>query len=184
MNLENKNNSDGNLNAGIEICSMKFSLRPLKGLDATLSDTEKSIDYIQIPNFNMISQKFNTVLQMQWKYMHSIGAVAQNTAISNLASLPILLREVIEREKIAGQYEIPIAEAEFKITIRDKNKNEETKEIMAKVYDHSHLISLDEFRQYNNAALKILNESALQQIVNAYENLLCELCKRSINRPC
>ena len=175
MNKEIETRSNDDISKKIEICSMRFSLGPPEGAVSTSSNDDNKDVGVQISSFNMIAQNFITVLQMLWKYMHSIGAVAQRTSIANLASLPILLEEVVEREKIATETESPIAEVEFNITIRDENKVEETKEITAKVYEPNHFKSLDEFRQYNDAALKILNESALQQIVNAYENVICEL---------
>jgi len=161
----------------IEICSMRFTIKPPGGDTSTIPEMSEGDlkTGIKIPSFNIIGQDFITVLQMLWKYMHSIGAVAQKTSITNLASLPIILEEVAEREKNAKKGETPIAVVEFNITIRDENKNEESKEIYTKVYERRHLKSLDEFRQYNDAALKILNESALQQIVNAYEKVICEL---------
>lgn len=171
--IESPSNDD--LGKKIEICSMKFIIRPPEGAVSTPSNGDISDIGTQVPCFNTIGQDFITVLQMLWKYMHSIGAVAQRTSITNLASLPILLEEVVEREKNAKEDEPPIAEVELNIKIRDENKVEESKDIIAKVYEPKHLESLDEFRQYNDAALKILNESALQQIVNAYEKVICEL---------
>jgi uncharacterized protein (DUF2267 family) len=107
--------------------------------------------------------------------MHSIGEVAQRTSTSNLTSLPILLNEIVETERDSENEAVPLAQVAFEITIRDENKVEETKKITAKVYDYKHLEALDEFRKCNSAALRILNESALQQIVNAYENVICNL---------
>ena len=175
MNKEIEARSNDDIGKKIEICSMKFSLRPPEGAISTSSNGHNEDFGIQVPTFNMIAQNFNTVLQMLWKYMHSIGAVAQKTSIANLASLPVLLDKVVEREKNATETESPIAEVEFIIVIRDENNVENTTEITANVYEFKHLESLNEFRQYNDAALKILNESALQQIVNAYENVICEL---------
>ncbi|MBW2631962.1 MAG: hypothetical protein JRC90_09445 [Deltaproteobacteria bacterium] len=174
--MKKKAHSNDNTGKTIQICSIKFTLRPPEGIVAVSPPkNDKNNVGIQMPSFNMIGQNFITVLQMLWKYMHGIGAVAEKTSIRNLASLPVLLQDLVEREKRATNNETSIAEVEFGITIRDENKVEETKTITAKVYEPDHLKSLDEFRQYNDAALKILNESALQQIVNAYENVLCEL---------
>lgn len=162
----------------IEIKSIRFTIEPPS------EDTEEQLPVendkkinpsYQIPTFNIIAQDFITILQMLWKYMNSIGSVAQRTSFTNLASLPILLEEITESEKERSKDEKALAMVSLEITIRNENGEEEFKNIKANVYEPRHLKSLDEFRQYHDTALRILNETALQQIVNAYEKVIGEV---------
>lgn len=158
----------------IEICSFHFSISPPESELSGQPEPKESNTTFKIPTFNIIAQDYITILQMLWKYMNSIGSVAQKTSITNLASLPIIFEEISAREKLAKE-EKPIAAVAFKIVLRGANGEEETKEIKSKVFEIEHLRVLQEFSQYYNAALRILNETALQQIINAYEKLLGEL---------
>lgn len=169
MEKSQSNNSDKNF----KICSIKFSLKPKVNDSIIIEDKDDAFE--QTPSFNIIAQEFMTVLQLLWKYMHSIGSVAERTSISNLATMPLLLDKISEREKKAKESESPIAEIELNIDINDEINKESSKKISINIYEIEHLLALNEFRQNIDAALRILNETALQQIVNAYEQILWQL---------
>ena len=76
-------------NKEFEIASIHLQIkRPLlKEDNEVASDNAKMVEKSIVPSFNEITQEFVTLLQMLWKYMHGIGAVAEQTALANIVSI-------------------------------------------------------------------------------------------------
>lgn len=169
---------EGKENKGkIVFSSLTISIRGISEKELPeASDVQKTKSCPDaIDKFSSIAQRFVTVTQMLWKYMHEIGAVAEQTSITNLASLPVLLRELKDRQKKATAEEKPFAVASLKIEGVDQEGKTVTKETEAPIYEISHLEKIQEHQKYHNAAFRILHETALQQLVNSWECILGDI---------
>jgi hypothetical protein len=154
------------------ITSMNFTIKPISSKEVKkVKSTAISKDI----SFSESGNKFTALLLMLRKYMNEIRDVAEATTFTNMVSLPVLAKEILDRAEKAVDGEKPIAESILTLTyLNDKNK-EETHEIKSKVYEHKHIEKLEDYNKYHNAALKILNETTVQQIVNSFEMLLADI---------
>ena len=163
--------------------SFSFSIRPYEQKD------EKTNDNIEIctpPSdkileFNRLAHNYVTVLQMLWKYLQSIYREASSTSFTNIISLPLLLHDIKEREKKATKEDVPICIFDFHVTSEDDEGDPKTVTITSKVYDTEHVNILTKVRDYHNAALRILHETVIQQIVNSYEKILGDVIRWQLN---
>lgn len=120
-----------------------------------------------------IGHDFTTVLQMLWKYINSIGVLAQSTSNTSMATIFLLLDEMLNKErKESGKH---IAEISLKLSGKDENGDEKVENKKIKIFDREHLSKIIEFNNHNHAASTILHETAIQQLVNAWEKLLADL---------
>jgi hypothetical protein len=152
--------------------SIKLEYIDSKNEDADLIETsddsknDKSID-----RFENIVQNYVTVLQIIWDYAHEIGSVAERTSFSNLSLIPSLLKEISERHRQARKDEQPLANIIFSF----KKDDDEDKDISFHIYEFDHIKKLQDCLTKHDKALRLLNETVLQQIVNAWEKVLGEL---------
>lgn len=132
--------------------------------------------------FRRIGRKFTTLLQMLWKYMNSIGSVAEATTAINFYSLPIFIGELVDRELSSEKDQSSIAIVEFKLTFENKvNGQTKNEKIKCKIYDIAQLKRLLDYKDFSNTALRILHETTIQQIVNSYEQLLGGIISWQLN---
>ncbi len=123
-----------------------------------------------------IGHKFQTILQMLWKYMHGIGAAAEATTSTNLAAFVALIKDISDRKRHANTQDIPLATLKWECEGEDQSTNErKTLRLTEPVYDRRHLDKILKFQQCHDIALRILNETAIQQMVNSWEQLLADL---------
>lgn len=113
---------------------------------------------------------FTTVLQMLWKYINSIGLLAETTSITSIGTLIVLLDEI--KHIARNRTDKPLAELEIELLGKNTDNKEKVNKQKVKIYDPSHFVKIMEFKQHNQAALSILHETAIQQLVNAWEKLL------------
>ena len=169
--------SDKKKDRKVSYASISISIRGLEKNDVSEKDDElkpeKELD--TVANFESIAQRYVTVLQMLWKYMHEIGAVAEQTSITNLASLPVLLNEIRERQKLVKGEEQPFAELNLKAEGLDQEGKSHVKEITLPIYEYKHLEKIQEYQKYHDVAFRILHETALQHLVNSWEKVLGDI---------
>ena len=164
--------------------SFSFSIRPYEQKDEKTTD---NIVEIYTPpsdktlEFNRIAHNYVTVLQMLWKYLQSIYREASSTSFTNIISLPLLLHDIEGREKKATKEDVPICIFDFHITSEDDEGNPKAITRTSKVYDREHFDKLIKVRDYHNAALRILHETVIQQIVNSYEKILGDVIRWQLN---
>jgi len=141
---------------------------------------KKSIDPVE--HFVDIAQDFATILDMLWKYTLYIGGAAVRTSFSNLASLPILIHTLKKKEIERSKSKKAIAKVVFAI---NPENEKDKKPISALIYDWKDIEKVNDYRKYHDRALRILHESVLQQIVNAWEKILSDLLAWQFkNDPC
>ncbi|MGX9367249.1 hypothetical protein ACTVJH_14625 [Desulfoplanes sp. PS50] len=129
-----------------------------------------------------IGNGFTTILQMLWKYVNSIGLLAETTSVTSLGTLTVLLDEINQIAK--NRNDNPIAELEIEMHGVDETNEEKKHQQKVKIYDNSHLQKIIQFKQHNQAALSILHESSIQQLVNAWEKLIADIvCWYYENNP-
>jgi len=154
----------------IKLTSVRFNVEIFNPGTDSEEDQEKNE---QLNELIHIGHGFTTVLQMLWKYINSIGLLAETTSATSFGTLAILLDEINHIAK--NRTDKPIAELEIQLQGIDKDNEEKTNKNKVKIYDHSHLRKIIEFKQHNQAALSILHESSVQQLVNAWEKLIADI---------
>ncbi|KAF0187552.1 MAG: hypothetical protein FD168_2554 [Desulfobulbaceae bacterium] len=168
-NASSTNNSN-EIKEKIEIDSLVFSISYLG--DGKKDDKKETLleDAKKLHN---IGHDFTTVLQMLWKYINSIGMLAQSTSNTSMATIFLLLNEISNTErKESGKH---IAEISLKLSGKDTNGEEKVENKKIKIFNKEHLSKIIEFNNHNQAASTILHETAIQQLVNAWEKLLADL---------
>lgn len=131
-----------------------------------------------IDKFWSIAQSFVTSLQILWEYTHEIGSVAERTSLANLAHLPSLLKEIEERNSKKQKNEKPVATVSFSFNDAKENKLQEKS---FPIFELIHVNKLQDCLTRHNRALRLLNETVLQQMVNAWERVLGELVGWKLN---
>ena len=134
--------------------------------EAVASPSNDSID-----QFRLVAQNFVTCMQVLWQYTHEIGSVAERTSLTNLAHLPSLLKDIEKRRKEAIPEEAPFA----KIVFSFENEKGERQHKKIPIFDATHANKLAECLTQHNKALRLLHETVLQQMVNAWEQALGDL---------
>ena len=124
-----------------------------------------------VEKFRSIAQNYVTVLDVLWQYTQEVGLVANNTSLLNFTKLPTILDELRVRSKKASPKEKPIAN----FTLSIKKKNLKKKEAIIPIFEIAHLRRLRDYFQHNDKALRLLHETVLQQMVNAWEKVLASL---------
>lgn len=154
----------------IKVDSLVISVKyvgeePKKDLD--------DLELIKAKEIFQIGHDFTVVLQMLWQYISSIGVLAETTSNTSIATIFLLLDEIEEIEKRkSGKH---IAEINVKLSGKDNEGNPKTEDKIIKIFDKSHLSKIIDFNNHNKTALTILHDTAIQQLVNAWEKLLSDM---------
>ena len=124
----------------------------------------------------LIGQQFRTRLELLWAYIVDVSSAANVTQVENMVSLPILLNQLAVREsESVGKSDAAIFSftTNFHQQFKSGRKNESS--ITLKVYERKHSSKILELIKYTNAANNILNDTAVQQIHNCFEEMLARL---------
>lgn len=165
---------------------MGFKLGPPPGAAAVVEnqkDSEKRPQgggAIKDAPLDVVGQRFATRLQLLWTYVTQIGAAAQTTSFANMAGVLALVDEITESAKGKAPHD---AISMFELVLHVKQKGDKSrKEIKfeAPLFEERHQRAVRERIKYHDAALTILHETAVQQLVNAYEQLMADLLRRHI----
>ena len=154
----------------IQIISVTFNVS-LFNDSKPLEDEDSNTKLIK--NLVRNGRDFTTVLQMLWKYINSIGLLAETTSNTSIVTLIVLLDEIKHVAK--NRTDKPLAELEIELLGKDTDNNEKVNKQKVKIYDPSHFVKIMEFKQHNQAALSILHDTAIQQLINAWEKLLADI---------
>jgi hypothetical protein len=150
----------------IEFAASSVSRQKQEEKDET-SPTAGSID-----QFQSVAQTFVTYMQVLWQYTHEVGTVAERTSLTNLARLPSLLKDIEKRRNDAAPDEVPVATIVF--AVEDRKKEQQHKKSFP-VFELEHANKLGQCLTQHEKALRLLNETVLQQMVNAWERALGDL---------
>jgi hypothetical protein len=166
--------------AADEFRVVEFSVTTRPVEDAEADSTDVSVPKVKASGGEIadIGRRFCTRLQLLWTYVTKIGTVAHATSVTNAATLLALIGELSTDPHGADRAALAIAD----VTIRLKNDHGElkTESLSIPITAERHLKTIAEHRTFSDAAIRILHESAVQQLVNGYENLVADLVRRHI----
>lgn len=165
----------------LDIKSVNFSIGPVDSSIKKKTKVAKSSDLFN-KRIEDIGNEFVALMLMLFQYMNEVGSVAEHTAKTSFLNLFPFIKELKDIESLEKDSE-PLAKVSFKITYDLDNKEQES-EIDSLIYREDHIKKIVEFDKKRKASLEILNETAVQQIVNAYESLIGNILEwRLYNKP-
>lgn len=145
---------------------------------------EKRPKFLFAKDIEQIGSDFTALMQMLNQYMNEIGSVAEHTARTNVFNIIPFIRELSEEEKSTDEDEKPVAEVEFEINFKSGEEEVKNLIIESNIYKHEYIEKVIEFQNQHDASLRILNETGIQQIVNAYEKLIGDIIEWQLyNKP-
>ena len=141
------------------------------------SHETKSKEDIHYGELITIGDNFVTILLILWEYICSFGRLCEISSVTSVASLFALINEIRKKEeKLKKQRgNKPFAILNLNLYGKDKNGKEHHDSFKLSIFDLHHLQKINEFKRHNRVALKILHETALQELVNNWEKLLSDL---------
>jgi hypothetical protein len=161
-----------------KIASFTLTLAPVADSNAAAVHTD-SYQSKQFPAWNQIADRFATRVQLIWTFLKEIGTVADATSFTNMASVFVLLLEIADAAQGKDDADA-LAVCKLALGGTTDDGTPQAVEISAPVHEERHLKSLRERTKYHDAALRLLHESAVQQLVNAFEHLLGDIVRRHI----
>lgn len=145
---------------------------------------DKKPEFLFSKDIEQIGSDFTALMQMLNQYMNEIGSVAEQTARTNIFNIIPFIRELSEEEKSTDESEEPVAEVEFEINFRSGKEEIKNLLIESNIYKYEYIEKVIEFQNQHDASLRILNETGIQQIVNAYEKLIGDIIEWQLyNKP-
>ncbi len=163
------------------ILEMRLSLRPPGEPQSPNEDDGPPADDALTPrNILQSAELFTTRLQLLLTYMQEIGSIAQATTFTNMASVIVLMTELKDTAQLQGESTHPIARCEFEVVFGNDNEETDRFTLTQSIYEQRHLELVEDHGKYHDAALRILHETVVQQLVNAYEQLLGDLVRRRL----
>lgn len=149
---------------------LSYSLRLLPPEGAPPADQEAEN---RSPSINSLLSPYVTRLHVLYEYIVSVGSLAAGTSASNMFSLVLLFKDLLDTERLVTPGQPPICRAEVTLS----STASEERIVSANVYEEKHLHDLRDFAESQDVALRILNETAIQATVNAYEYLIHEVVR-------
>ena len=130
-------------------------------------------------SFNAAEEQFATRLQLLLTYRREIAAVARATSFANSVSLFALLSEMAaaSRKRDATQ---ALASFSFDAVFEDADGNARQFVARGPIYEHHHFKAVANRVKYHDAALRLLYETTVQQLVNSYERLIGDIARAHI----
>lgn len=153
-------------------CSIEFKSNSLSRDESSEQVEVPTNDGGSTEQFRSVVQNFVTCLQVLWQYAHEIGTVAACTSLTHFAGLTSLLKEIQTRQGEALSHETPVAEIVVTMDNGDTGQQQETR---IPVFEVDHAKRFTGFHTEHNKALRLLHETVLQQMVNAWERTLGDL---------
>jgi hypothetical protein len=148
--------------------SKTFSFK-IQKLDNDLSQIQENKSNAET-DYITLFHRFVSNLQVIWRYGHEVGSLAEKSSLLKLAELPKVVKRIKEKQKNYSNKAI----AEITFSIPDKT-NSSVIEKRLHIYDSEDLSEILKIYKSHKLALRLLNESLLQQIVNAWELLLGDI---------
>ena len=149
--------------------SIRRAARALRKKDSAKVTPTSSRDKTQEISNDYLShiESFSTTMSYLVEYIHQAGKKAHESWKTNFAEIYRTLIDVI----IEAQNSKKQAEDEIVLHFSN-NQSEETTDIVVPLVDRDHWRSILQYLKAANAAPRILAESMIQQIVNAWEHLI------------
>ena len=124
-------------------------------------------------------QQFVTRLQLLLVYRREIGTVASATSFANSVSIFALLSEMVEASRNRDEANA-LASFSFDLLTEDEDGSVRRFSVRGPIYEPHHVTAVQNRLKYNDAALRILHETSVQQLVNSYERLIGDIARSTI----
>jgi len=152
--------------------------------DTNGEKAEKKNKFRYVKDIEQIGSDFTALMQMLNQYMNEIGSVAEHTARTNVFNVIPFIRELNDEAKSNHEDLDPLAEVEFEINFTSEENESKSVVIESDIYKREYIEKIVEFQNQHNASLRILNETGIQQVVNAYEKLIGDIIEWQLyNNP-
>ena len=125
------------------------------------------------------SQQFATRLQLLLTYRREIGKVAAATSFANSVGIFALLSEMAEASR-QGNDADALASFSLDLICEDDDGGHHRISTSGPIYEQHHVTAIANRIKYNDAALRLLHETSVQQLVNSYERLLGDIARSHI----
>ena len=124
-------------------------------------------------------EQFATRLQLLLTYRREIGTVARATSFANAVSIFTLLSDMVESSRDRDGTD---ALASFSFDLLTESEDGSVRRLSARgpIYEHHHVTAVQNRVKYHDAALRLLHETSVQQLVNSYERLIGEIARAHI----
>lgn len=158
--------------------SFQIQVGPVSGPDAAPEESAAPALGVSPVAFETIAFEFRTRMQVYWKYIRDMFSVAVSTSYGNILGLLIHIEELSkhhERSRAGGVD--PIADVVFRMEFETEDKRRSSREKKIQIYSADHFTKIRDFQTEHDAALRILYETSIQQLVNSYEHLLGDLLR-------
>ena len=130
-------------------------------------------------SFDAAGEQFGTRLQLLLTYRREIAAVAIGTSFANVVSLFALLSEMAAASRKRNATDA-LASFSFDIAFEDAEGNAHQFSTRGPIYEHHHFKAVADRAKYHDAALRLLYETTVQQLVNSYERLIGDIARAHI----
>lgn len=128
-----------------------------------------------------VGQQFFTRLQLLLTYCREIGTVARATSFANSLSIFALLSEMAEASRNRNEADA-LASFSFDVFFEGEDGTEAQLTAAGPIYEPHHYQAVESRMKYHDAALRLLHETSVQQLVNFYERLIGDIARSYIFR--
>ena len=125
------------------------------------------------------AKQFATRLQLLLTYRREIGTVAGATSFANSLSIFALLSEMADASRNRDEADA-LAGFSFEVLLEDDDGSVLRFSAGGPIYEHHHAQAVANRMKYHDAALRLLHETSVQQLVNAYERLIGDIARSYI----
>ena len=124
-------------------------------------------------------EQFATRLQLLLTYRREIGTVARATSFANAVSIFTLLSDMVESSRDRDGTD---ALASFSFDLLTESEDGSVRRLSARgpIYEQHHVTAVQNRVKYHDAALRLLHETSVQQLVNSYERLIGDIARAHI----
>ena len=131
------------------------------------------------PSLDAAAQQFATRLQLLLTYRREIGTVAGATSFTNSVSIFALLSEMAEASRNRDEADV-LASFSFKVLLEDDHGTVRRFSAGGPIYEPHHAEAVANRMKYHDAALRLLHETSVQQLVSSYEQLIGDIARSHI----
>ena len=124
-------------------------------------------------------EQFGTRLQLLLTYRREVASVASATSFTNIVSLLALLSEMAAASRGRDESDA-LASVRFDLTFEDENGEERRYVAKGPIYERHHYKAVEDRGRYHDAALRLLYETTVQQLMNSYERLIGDIARAHI----
>ena len=132
-----------------------------------------------VPSLDDAGLHFTTRLQLLLTYRREIGAVAGAASFTNLVSLFALLSEMAQASHDRNTADA-LASFSFDVLLEEPDGERRRFSAGGPIYEAHHLQAVENRVKYHDAALRLLHETSVQQLVNSYERLVGDIARSHI----